>query len=55
MRLRVGVKRLDWTPEAESDDDGYVKQEPFILSASVKVDEATGESTDLPAEDLRQG
>ena len=53
MKLHVGIKRLDWSPEAESDDDGYVKQEPLVLSSSVMIDEA-GEATDLPAEDLRQ-
>ena len=46
MKLHIGVKRLDWSPEAESDDDGYVKQEPFVLGATIAVDE-TGEATDL--------
>ena len=51
MKVRVGTKQLIWHPEEDSDNDGYVKQESFVLSTSLATDEH-GDPTDLPADGL---
>ena len=49
MRVHVGVARLEWEPEVESGDDGYVKQTTFIASANRRICPETHELLDLPA------
>ena len=51
MKVRVDTKQLTWRPEEDSDEDGYVRQESFVLSASLATDEH-GNPTDLPADGL---
>ena len=51
MRVRISTKKLIWYPEIESDEDGYVRQETFVLSASQATDEH-GNLTNLPEDGL---
>ena len=55
MKVKIGCeagKRIEFEPDADSDKDGYVKQESFHVQATRHIDE-TGNVTDLPAEGIQ--
>ena len=52
MRLTVETKKLIWPHEEDSDDDGFVNQESFILPPKRAIDEH-GHPTGLPIDDVQ--
>lgn len=52
MRLTVETNKLIWSHEEDSDDDGFVHQETFILPANCATDEH-GHPTELPIDGLQ--